>query len=43
MAMDKSLYARDDVDSLYVSRNKGGRYRASIQEGVNASMQQLED
>ena len=43
MTMHKTLYPRDDVDKLYVSRKKGGRGLASIEDSVDASIQRLED
>ena len=41
--MHKVLYPRDDVDRLYVTRKEGGRGLATIQNSVDASIQQLED
>ena len=41
--MHKALHPRDDVDRLYVSRKEGGRGFASIEDTVDASIQQLED
>ena len=41
--MHKALYPRDDVDRLYVSRKEGRRGLASIEDSVDASIQQLED
>ena len=41
--MHKALHLRNDVDRLYVSRNEGRRGLASIEESVDASIQQLED
>ena len=41
--MHKALHPRDDVDRLYVSRKEGGRGLASIEDTVDASIQQLED
>ena len=41
--MHKSIYHRDDADKLYVSRKEGGRGFASIEDSVDASIQQLED
>ena len=41
--MHKALNPRDDVDSRYVSRKKGGRGLASIEGSVDASIQGLED
>ena len=43
MKMHKALHPRDDVDRLYVSRKEGGRVLASIEDSVDASIQQLED
>ena len=43
MTMHKALHLRDDVDRLYVSRKEGGRGLASIEDTVDASIQQLED
>ena len=43
MTMHKALHPRDDVDRLYVSRKEGGRGLASIEDTVDASIQQLED
>ena len=43
MAMHKALQPRDDVDRLYVFRKEGGRGLASIEDTVDASIQQLED
>ena len=41
--MHKSLHPRDDVDTLYISRKEGGRRLASIEDCVDASIQQFED
>ena len=41
--MHKALHPRDDVDRLYVSRKEGGKGLASIEDNVEASIQQLED
>ena len=41
--MHKTLHPRDDVDRLYVSRKESGRGLSSIQDSVDASIQQLED
>ena len=38
-----ALHPRDDVDRLYVSRKKGGRGLASIEDSVDSSIQRLED
>ena len=43
MTMHKALHPRDDVDRLYVSRKEGGRGLASIEDGVDASIQRLKD
>ena len=43
MTMHKPLHPRHDVDKLYVSRKEGGRRLASIEDSVDASIQQLED
>ena len=43
MTMHKASQPRDDVDRLYVSRKKEGRGLASIEDGVDASIQRLED
>ena len=43
MTMHKILYPRDDVDRLYISRKVGGRGLASVEDSVDASIQQLED
>ena len=43
MTMHKALHPRDDVDRLYVSRKEGVRGLASIEDSVDASLQQLED
>ena len=43
MTMHKAKHHRDDIDRLYVSRKEGGRGLASIEDGVPASRQRLED
>ena len=43
MTMHKALHPRDDVDRLYVSRKKGERELASMEDSVDASIQRLED
>ena len=43
MTMHKALHSRDDVDRLYVPRKEGGRGLASIEDSVDASIQQLEN
>ena len=43
MTIHKALHPRDDVDRLYVPRKEGGRGPASIEDGVDASIQQLEN
>ena len=41
--MHKALHPRDDVDRLYVLRKEGGSGLASIEDSVDASIQQLRD
>ena len=41
--MHKALHPRDYVDRLYLSRKEGGRWIASIQDSVDASIQRLEN
>ena len=41
--MHKTLHARDNFDSLYVSRKVGGRGLASIEDRVEASIQRFEN
>ena len=41
--MHKALHPRDNVDRLYASRKEGGRGFASIEDSVDASIQQLKD
>ena len=41
--MHKALHPRDDTNRLYVSRKEEGRGLASIEDTVDASIQQLED
>ena len=41
--MHKVLHPRNDIDRLYVSRKEGGRGLASIEDSVDALIQQLED
>ena len=43
MTMHKALHPRDDVDRLSVSRKEGVKGLASIEDSVDASIQQLED
>ena len=43
MTTHKALHPRDDVNRLYVSRKEGGRGFVSIENSVDASIQQLED
>ena len=38
-----ALHPRDVIDRLYVSRKEGGRGLTSIEDTVDASIQQLED
>ena len=42
MTMHMALHPRDDVDRLYVSRKKGERGLAKIEDTVDASIQRLE-
>ena len=43
MVMQKVLYLRDDIKKLYVSRREGGRGFASIEDCVDASIQEPEE
>ena len=43
MTMHKALHPRNNVDRLYVSWKEGGRWLASIEDSVDASIQRLED
>ena len=43
MTIHKALHPREDVDRLYVSRKKGGRGLASIEDSVDPSIQRLKD
>ena len=43
MTMHKALHPRDHVARQYVSRQVGGRGLTSIEDGVEALIQQLED
>ena len=43
MTIHKALHPRDDVDRLDISRKKGERRLASIEDSVDASIQRLED
>ena len=43
MTMHKALHPRGDVERLYVSRKEGGGGLASIEDSVDASIQQLAD
>ena len=43
MTMHKVLHPRDDIDRQYVSRKEGGKGLASIEDSIDASIQQLED
>ena len=43
MTMHKALHSRDDIDRLYVSRKEGGRGFASIEDIIDASLQQLKN
>ena len=43
MTMHKAFHPRDDVDRLYVSRKEWVKGLASIEDSVDASIQQVED
>ena len=43
MTMPKALHPSDNVDRLYMSRKEGGRGLTSIEDSVDASIQQFED
>ena len=43
MAMLKALHPRDDIERLYVRRKEGEGGLASIEDSVDASIQQIED
>ena len=43
MTLHKALHPRDDVDRLYVSRKEGGRWLASTEDNVDASIRRLKD
>ena len=43
MVMHKALYPRDDLDGLYVSREKEGRSLAKIEDSVDASIHGVRD
>ena len=43
MTMHTALHPRDDVDRLCVSRKERRRGFASVEDSVDASIQQLED
>ena len=43
MIMHKALHPRNDVLRLYVSRKEEGRALTSIEDSVDASIQQLEN
>ena len=43
MTLHNALHPRNVVDRLYTSRKEGGRGLASIENSVDASIQQLED
>ena len=43
MIRHKALHPRDNVDKLYVLRKERGRGFASIEDSVDALLQQLED
>ena len=41
--MHKALHPKDDVARLYVPRKEGGRGLACIEDGIDTSIQRLED
>ena len=41
--MHKTLYPRDNVDRLYVSRREGRRGNACIEDNIDALIQRLKD
>ena len=43
MTIPKALHPRENVERLYVSRKEGGIGLTSIEDSVDASIQQLED
>ena len=43
MIMHKAQHPKDDLDRLSVSRKEGGKRLVSIEDGVDASIQRLED
>ena len=43
MTMHKALHPRDDVDILYISRKEGARRLASIEDTIDALIQQFKD
>ena len=43
MTMHKALHPRDDVERLNISRKKGGRGLASIEDSVDESIQRFKD
>ena len=43
MTMHKALHPRDDIDRQYVSRKEGRRGLASINDCIDASIQELEE
>ena len=43
MTMHMAFHPRDNIDRLYVSRKEGGRGLASIEDSIDALIQQLKD
>ena len=43
MTMHKVLHLQDNIDRLYLLRKEGGRGLASIEDSIDASIQQVED
>ena len=43
MTMHKALHPRDDIDRLHMSRKKKGRGQTSIEDSVDALIQQLKE
>ena len=43
MKIHKTLHSRDDVDRMYVGRKGGGRGLTSIQDSIDAVIQQQND
>ena len=41
--MHKALHSRDNVERLYVSRKRRGKWLANIEDSLDASIHRLED